>query len=117
MCTVTIKVKDSLLHKAWVNMDEDVDVAEWMQQQIEAILTKMALSSEKKVRATSHSWDDYELSPEILAMVPEKRRSVCTNDQPIPEAVLNLLGAGIPLDDDDLNGRKAYYQHLEEKHQ
>lgn len=76
MCTVTIKVKDSLLNKAWVNMDEDVDVAVWMQQQIEAILTKMALSAEKKVRATSHSWDNYELSPEILAIAPEKRHGV-----------------------------------------
>ena len=117
MCTVTIKVKDSLLNKAWVDMDEDVDIAEWMQQQIEAILTKMALSAEKKARAASHSWDNYELSPEILAIAPNKRRSTSTNDQPIPDEVLRLLGAGLPLDDDDLNGRKAYYQHLEEKYQ
>jgi len=76
MCTVTIKVKDGLLNKAWANMDEDIDVAEWMQQQIEAILTKMALSSEEKVCTTSHSWDNYELSPEILAIAPKKRRGV-----------------------------------------
>ena len=117
MCTVTIKVKDGLLNKAWANMDGDVDIAEWMQQQIEAILIKMALSSEKKVHTTPHSWDNYELSPEILAMAPKTRCNTSTNDQPIPDEVLRLLGAGLPLDDDDLNGRKAYYQHLEEKYQ
>ena len=41
MCMVTVKVKDNLLNKAWANMDENVDIAEWMQQQIEAILVKM----------------------------------------------------------------------------
>lgn len=35
----------------------------------------------------------------------------------IPDIVLSLLGAGDPVDDDDINGRKAYYGHLEQKHQ
>lgn len=35
----------------------------------------------------------------------------------IPDIVLSLLGAGAPVDDDDTNGRKAYYGHLEQKHQ
>ena len=35
----------------------------------------------------------------------------------IPEVVHSLLGAGTPVDEDDLNGRKAYYAYLEEKHQ
>ncbi len=34
----------------------------------------------------------------------------------VPDIVLSLLGAGEPVDDDDLNGRKAYYQHLKEKY-
>lgn len=79
MCTVSIKVNDTLLDKARVKMDSNVDMAEWMQQQIEAILVKMALSSEKKVRTTSHSWDNYELSPEILAMAPKRRHCVSGN--------------------------------------
>ena len=76
MCTVSIKVNDTLLNKALVNMGNDVDMAEWMQQQIEAILIKMALSSERNACTTPHSWDDYELSPEILAMAPKTRRSI-----------------------------------------
>ena len=36
-------------------------------------------------------------------------------DQAVPDIVLSLLGAGEPLQEDDLNGRKAYYQYLEEK--
>lgn len=37
--------------------------------------------------------------------------------QEIPDIVLSLLGAGAPIDDDDLNGRKAYHEHLKEKYQ
>lgn len=37
-------------------------------------------------------------------------------DQSVPDIVLSLLGAGEPVQEDDLNGRKAYYQCLEEKH-
>ncbi len=37
-------------------------------------------------------------------------------DQAVPDIVLSLLGAGEPVQEDDLNGRKAYYQYLEEKH-
>ena len=40
-----------------------------------------------------------------------------TDRQLIPDTVLSLLGAGMPLTDDDLNGREAYYKHMEEKHQ
>jgi len=38
-------------------------------------------------------------------------------EQAVPDIVLSLLGAGESVDQDDLNGRKAYYQYLEEKYQ
>ncbi|MBR5081806.1 MAG: hypothetical protein IKX35_05105 [Bacteroidales bacterium] len=76
MCTVSIKVNDNLLQRAWANMDQDVDMAEWMQQQIEAILIRMALAAESKAKTTSHSWDNYELSPESLAMAPKTRYDI-----------------------------------------
>ena len=42
---------------------------------------------------------------------------IASQEQELPDAVLNLLGAtGGQLDSDDLNGRKAYYQHVEEKY-
>ena len=53
MCTLSIKVNDTLLDKARVNLDSDIDVTEWLQQQINAILIKMAYSSERKTNATS----------------------------------------------------------------
>ena len=34
----------------------------------------------------------------------------------MPDIVLSLLGAGAPLNDDDINGRKAYYAYLEKKY-
>ena len=76
MCTVSIKVNDALLNKALVNMDDDVDIAEWMQQQIEAILIRLAFASENKVSEKPHHWDNYELSPEILAILPQKRHNI-----------------------------------------
>ena len=39
------------------------------------------------------------------------------SEEPIPDIVLSLLGAGKIDDDDDLNGRKAYHKYLEEKYQ
>jgi len=36
--------------------------------------------------------------------------------QPVPDVVLSLLGAGEPVDDDDLNASEAYQQYLEEKY-
>ena len=35
----------------------------------------------------------------------------------IPDVVLSLLGAGEPIDNDDINGRKAYQNYLSEKYQ
>ena len=37
-------------------------------------------------------------------------------EQAIPDVVLSLLGAGEPVADEDLNGREAYYKHLEKKY-
>ena len=87
MCTVSIKVNDNLLHRAWANMDKDVDMAEWMQQQIEAILIKMALATETKKRQDTVALD-----------LAESK----TDRQPIPDVVLSLLGAGRSVDDEAL---------------
>ena len=37
--------------------------------------------------------------------------------QDVPDIVLSLLGAGEPVADDDMNGRKAYHEHLKEKYE
>ena len=39
------------------------------------------------------------------------------DEQAVPDVVLSLLGAGEHTPSDDLNGRQAYYQYLEEKYQ
>lgn len=73
MCTVSVKVDDTLLNMAQLNMNSDAEIAEWVQQQIDAILFKMAFGYEINAHTTSHVWDDYELSPEILAIAPQRR--------------------------------------------
>ena len=37
-------------------------------------------------------------------------------EQTVPDVVLSLLGAGEPVADNDLNGREAYYKHIEKKY-
>ena len=44
------------------------------------------------------------------------RKKEQSTDQAIPDVVISLLGAGEPVGEHDLNGREAYYQHLDEKH-
>lgn len=78
MCTVSIKVNDDLLHMAWANMGYDVDMIEWMQQQMEAILIRKAMASEKATPVSQ------------------------TEGQPIPDIVLSLLGASGSMDDETL---------------
>lgn len=39
-----------------------------------------------------------------------------TEDNAIPDIVLSLLGAGQLVEEDDLNGRKAYQKYLEDKY-
>ena len=44
------------------------------------------------------------------------RRSKTAAEQPVPDIVQSLIGAGEKIADDDLNAREAYYQYLEEKY-
>ena len=39
-----------------------------------------------------------------------------TTEQPVPDIVMSLFGAGESIADDDLNAREAYYQYLDEKY-
>ena len=42
--------------------------------------------------------------------------SKAATEQPVPDIVMSLLGAGESIAEDDLNAREAYYQYLEEKY-
>lgn len=42
-------------------------------------------------------------------------KDVAKNDE-VPDVVLSLLGAGAPIEENDLNARKAYYKYIEEKY-
>ena len=46
----------------------------------------------------------------------DKVMNTILHQDEIPAIVFSLLGAGAPLDDDDMNGRKAYYAYLEKKY-
>jgi hypothetical protein len=92
MCSYNITLSDSLVEKVRPSFADDKALTLWLQQQMEEILLNR------------------------LTQQKQGHRFI-TDRQAIPDVVLSLLGAGMPLADDDLNGRNAYYQHLEEKHQ
>lgn len=53
---------------------------------------------------------------DYLARLTFKGKKQDLDLEEVPDIVLSLLGAGVPLDDDDINGRKAYYDYVEKKH-
>lgn len=55
-----------------------------------------------------------ELIERYLSRIISKDKSATAG---IPDKVLSLLGAGEPVDEDDINGRKAYHGHLKRKYE
>lgn len=51
-----------------------------------------------------------------IISVTESAHQKDTNEPLAPDVVRSLLGAGEPVEDDNINGRKAHYQHLSEKY-
>lgn len=45
-----------------------------------------------------------------------RRNKDKSKNEDLPEVISSLLGAGEPLDGDDINGRKAYSKYLTEKY-
>lgn len=45
-----------------------------------------------------------------------EKKSELDLEEVVPDIILSLLGVGAPLDEDDINGRKAYYAYLEKKY-
>ena len=54
------------------------------------------------------------LNKEIME---QARIYAASKEDAVPDIVLSLLGTGDAVEEDDLNGRKAYYGHLEKKHE
>lgn len=52
-----------------------------------------------------------------LKQVTMKISAKKADEEEIPDVVMSLLGAGAPIADNDLNGRKAYAEYINEKHQ
>ena len=60
-----------------------------------------------------------EMLESVSRYVKRLRRHAITSDHvnvDVPDVVLSLLGAGVPIADDDLNARNAFNQYLEEKY-
>lgn len=94
MCTINLTLDETLVEKVRPYIADDKALERWVQQLVEEAVLDFYARQKTHRAGQSQSLDG----------------------QDVPDMVLGLLGAGLPLADDDLNGRKAYYQHLEEKH-
>ncbi len=74
------------------------------------IVDKAQIYAASKGKSLSSIIEDY------LNLLTFKDKKQSTELEGVPDIVLSLLGAGSPVKEDDLNGRKAYYNHLEKKH-
>ena len=90
MCTINITLNDALVKKARLNFADDEALQQWAQQVVVALLEYYSSS--------------------------KAQPSMGEDEQAIPDVVLSLLGAGLPIADDDLNGRASFYKYLEEKY-
>ena len=135
MCTYSISVEDDVLEKVKPVLPDNEAVEAWMQSQMDILLLQLAESLTHKPKAqddmasaarrianihkllrqsqefTSHEERSYSPDLEAILAMP-----LLDKDE-VPDVVLNLLGAGEPVADYDLNARDAYHQYLMEKYQ
>lgn len=57
-----------------------------------------------------------ELSVIVEDYLERLARQVEISDEPVPDIILSLLGAGEDLEEEDLNGRKGHFYYLDEKY-
>ena len=79
--------------------------------------TAIRLNTELVDKAQAYATAEGKSLSSIIEDFLSRLTSSREETEEIPDIVLSLLGAGAPVDDDDINGRKAYYGHLEQKHQ
>ncbi|MGX8713923.1 MAG: hypothetical protein ACSW8I_09660 [bacterium] len=135
MCTYSISVDDDVLEKIRPALPNNEAVEAWMQSQMDILLLQLAESLTHKPKAqddmasharrianirksfnqkqekTNHEKRSYSPDLEAIPAMP-----LLDKDE-VPDVVLNLLGAGEPVADYDLNARDAYHQYLMEKYQ
>ena len=90
MCSYNITLDDTLVKQVKPSFTNEKALKLWLQQQMEELLRNYV--RQKSVMVTP------------------------TEEGTIPDVVLSLLGAVVPLEHNDLNGRNDYYKYIEEKH-
>ena len=116
MCTYSISVDDCVLERVKPALPNDEVVEAWMQSQMDILLLRLADSLSHKPQ----SEDGMDSSAQRISHNHELLTSQSvptTNKTGMPDIVFSLLGAGAPIEDNDLNAREAYYSYLKEKYQ
>lgn len=70
------------------------------------IMNEAVLYASRRGTDVSSLVEDY-----LIRLIRQKK-----TEKVIPDIIQSLLGAGEPVEEDDLNGRKSYQAYLEEKY-
>ena len=73
-------------------------------------LQGLALTANNKRWLADHLYE--EVKEEERESLKAPRTHVLLTENELPEIVRSLIGIAAPVTEDDLDGRKAYYEHL-----
>lgn len=82
----------------------------------------LSISLDKRVADIAYSYAKErgeslsEIVEAYLKQVAGEINAKKATQEQVPDVVMSLLGAGTPIAEDDLNGRKAYAEYINEKH-
>ena len=116
MCTYSISVDDAVLEKVKPALPDDNAVEEWMQSQVDNLLLQLADSLSGKPKSEIELGSYAQRIARIRSLLTTQSNPK-TSKTIMPDIVFSLLGAGVPVADNDLNAREAYHTYLEEKYQ
>ena len=116
MCTYSISVDDTVLEKVKPVLPDDKAVEAWMQSQMDVLLLQLADSLSGKQK-NEDSLDSYAHRIARIRKLLTTQSNTLAGKTAMPDIVFSLLGAGVPVADNDLNAREAYHTYLEEKYQ
>ena len=79
-------------------------------------LQGLTLTTSNKKWLAEHLYEDIRKEERVEHPIKELAPSAMLTEEELPDIVRSLSGVISSVDDDDLNGRRAYYEYLAQKH-
>ena len=79
-------------------------------------LQSLGLTTSNKTWLAEHLYEDAEADKGASQNAYSDMQATLLQEEELPEIVRKLIGATDSIAADDINGREAYYSHLEQKY-